>query len=266
MLACGGGFYPQQVIHEGRAPAPEVIREIVGGYLFALSTAPLGGDFEIAPFPGPFEEFDAYDDEEDGVEEIPMPPFPSPEWNTWEERRRREWDERGARFLAPRRTPHLRPVVLGRGMADLNGMFLRALSPDHDLEYRILCFAKVVEYVSLTAVKQKAHGEIRRRLMDGQVLAPDARFIEDLIQLVEAQREYRKDAEALRIAIREFADLAASLSATRNQIAHGKANYGATGRECPPDQMGAFVELLRKLSVQGIHWFAALPDSMRVVR
>ena len=193
----------------------------------------------------------------------------------------------------------LRPLILGSGMGDVYALFHRAASEHLDDEYRALCYVKIVEYVSMTVIKQKAHGEIRRRLADERSLVPDARYIEDLIQLVNAQREFRKDAEALRLTVLEVADpivlspkapaflpalrmyaqdaaekdreraldeLAAAMTATRNQIAHSKANYSLTGKECPPGQLPEFVGLLRLLGMQAIYWFGNIPDQMRVVR
>lgn len=283
---------------EGKPPTLDVVREIVAGFMFSVSTRFGGCAYQVTPFRDP----SGYEPDDDGEDDPRDPEPPSGDagaWDDWWQRRRDRREARRATFLVEREAARLRPVTVSAGMGDLLTLYNHGLSEERDEEYRVLCFAKVIEFVALTAVKQKAHAEIRKRLMDSRALAPDARFIEDLIQLVDAQRDYRKDAEALRLAVREFADLvtlaplatpalaslrafsqssgekdreralddlSAMISATRNQIVHGKANYTLTGRECPREQTGQFVRLMQTVAIQAVNWFGTVPESARVTR
>lgn len=288
----------------------EAVHEVTAAYLFALCVSVAGCDYVVTPF----RETEAFElagedsDWEAVIGEVgPLPAEGTPDdvavWyrqvDTVLANNRARETVVAKELLQRRREMRMRPAPLGPGMADVYALFHRGASGSIDDEYRVLCFAKVLEYVALTAVKQKSHGEIRKRLLDPRAIAPDARFIEDLIQLVDAQRNYRKDADALRLGVREFADpvtlallatpaltalkgctqstsdtdkekaldeLAGAISATRNQIAHGKANYTMTGKECPLDQLEAFVVLLRSVAMQAISWFAGVPETARVTR
>jgi hypothetical protein len=150
----------------------------------------------------------------------------------------------------------LRPLLLGKGMLELLKLYNRAVAASDD-EIKILYFAKVVEYVSQTVVRQRATEAIRTKLLSPRSLRPDAGFIAELQAVVEDQRDFRKDREAIKQTVitccevselsriappflsklraispsdrtreREeaLAELGYSLTATRNSIAHAKAN------------------------------------------
>jgi len=280
-----------EVRWEGNPPEIHDVREIVDAYLFTVCRS--GFDYQVSRFREVINDWEPEDWE--------LFTFSSAMKSSPGEHRDRAIELATTakdRLIEQLRTIRLRPLILGAGMGDVYALFHQAASENLDDDFRVLCYVKIVEYVSMTVIKQKAHGEIRRRLADERALVPDARYIEDLIQLVNAQRDFRKDAEALRITVQEVADpivlspkapaflpalrmcaqdatekdreraldeLAAAMTATRNQIAHSKANYSLTGKECPPEQLGEYVGLLRLLGVQAIYWFGNIPDRMRVV-
>ncbi len=67
-------------------------------------------------------------------------------------------------------------------------------------------------------------------------------------------------AETRSLALQE---LSAALSATRNEVAHAKANYDKKGQECPVDQHAQFAAMLRVLAQQAICWLADQSPEMR---
>jgi hypothetical protein len=281
-----------EVRWDGNPPELEDVREIVDAYLFTVCRS--GFDYKVSRFRELIDDWEPEDWEMFTFSTV-MNSSPGELRDCSIERATTAKDK----LIEQLRAIRLRPLILGAGMGDVYALFHRAAGEHLDDEYRALCYVKIVEYVSMTVIKQKAHGEIRRRLADERTLVPDAGYIEDLIQLVNAQREFRKDAEALRLTVLVVADpivlslkapaflpalrkcaqdaadkdreraldeLAAAMTATRNQIAHSKANYSLTGKECPPGQLAEFVGLLRLLGMQAIYWFGNIPDRMRVVR
>lgn len=191
----------------------------------------------------------------------------------------------------------MRPLLLGAGLPPLLHEFNKAdgaTEPD----YALLCFVKCIEYVSATVVRVRQYEDVRRRLLCKGALDPDAEFIDDLVSVVEENRVFAKDSEALRLAIEKCCDartlsplsrtcipslaslkidakqsdrqvamkeLAACFSATRNRIAHAKANYEATGKECPDEQLEQLVECARLAAEQCIRWFGDLAPKFRRV-
>ncbi len=166
----------------------------------------------------------------------------------------------------------------------------------HDAEISVLCFVKCIEFVSATVVRMKQYDDFRKRLLDPDALDPDAGFIDDLLSLAEENRIFMKDSEAVRLTVERCCELralipevpkflaaypgfkkgakaadkksalsefAASLSATRNRIAHAKSNYEMTGKECPDEQMGEFAKCARLAAEQCIRWYADLNPSLR---
>jgi hypothetical protein len=166
-----------------------------------------------------------------------------------------------------------------------------------NIEYKVIGFVKVIEFVSATVVRKAAHEKIRQRLMSPKALSPDAKFIDELMLLLEEHRENRPDHVALKLAVETCCDavelaneappsllkmkditgtseagdrrealheLAERLSATRNQLAHAKPNYDLTGKEVPKSELEAFCALARKAAAQCLHWFSGLPAHTRV--
>jgi hypothetical protein len=235
-------------------------RYLVEAYLFELSSS-VGLEFKVDSRPSLH-----YEDPEE------------PEW-------RMSYDAR------------LRPLLLGRGMPELLRLYNRATVATDD-EIRILYFTKVMEYVSQTVVRQKANEAIRAKLLSPRSLDPDATFVTELQAVVEKQRVFHKDREAVRQTAvvcceasdlsrvappflsklssvlptdspkkREdaLAELGASLYATRNQIAHAKANYKPVGEECPEEQLAAFAECAKVAAQQAVRWYHSAPEKVRVL-
>lgn len=194
-------------------------------------------------------------------------------------------------------TFRLRPLISGKGIKDACHLFNRAMSIEDD-ELRLFSLVKVIEFVAPTVVKKKANEQIRQRLLSADALNPDAEFIADLIKLIENNRESRKDAAALKLTIFEACDpiplaktapkclskisltdenikdadrkaaleeLSNCITATRNRIAHAKSNFKPTGKECPEEQLTSFVECVRLVTIQVIHWFATCPEELRIL-
>ena len=244
-----------------RSPVPlDTARYLADAYLFELSST-LGFEFK-----------------ED----------PRPTLENWE-----GYPEGGPRVSNAR----LRPLLLGKGMSDLLKLYNRAVAASDD-ETRILHFTKVVEYVSQTVVRQQATEAIRAKLLSPRSLSPDATFVAELQAVVEEQRVfYRNDREAIKQAViaccesselskvappflsklrglspsdkpkeREDAltQLGYSLSATRNAVAHAKANYEPTGEECPQGHLAAFAECAKLAAQQAVRWYHSRPEEVRV--
>lgn len=244
-----------------RLPIPrETARYVAEAYLFELSST-LGLEFQVAPRPSV--------EDEDFYSEGDL----------------RTFDVR------------LRPLLLGKGMPELLKLYNRALSAPDD-EVRILYFVKVIEYVSRTVVGQQATEAIRTKLLSARSLNPDAGFIAELQAIIEEQRAFRKDREAIKQAVmvcceaselvhvappflsklggvspsdsskkkeEALAEVGASLYATRNRIAHAKANYLPTGEECPEEQLAPFAECAKLAAQQAVRWYHSRPENTRIL-
>ncbi|HDZ3730317.1 TPA: hypothetical protein RSW61_001915 [Vibrio harveyi] len=172
-------------------------------------------------------------------------------------------------------------------------LYNKAMVCDDD-EVAILFYSKVIEFVSETVVRTKVTDEARKVLSSNRALTPDANFIKELQELFK-EHSYQKDSDSLKLAVQTcgyFRDLdgkvpefiksrvkselkkggvwgalgtlADSITATRNSIAHAKANYKITGKEIPEEQYDQLSELLRVLSQQCIRWYAAQSPLVRV--
>jgi len=194
-------------------------------------------------------------------------------------------------------TCRLRPLISGKGIKDVCHLFNRAMAVEDD-ELRLFSLVKVIEYIAPTIVRKKSNEQIRQRLLSADALNPDAEFIADLIKLIEYNRESRKDAAALKLTIFEACDpiplakiaptclskthlinenlndagrkaaleeLSNCITATRNRIAHAKSNFHPTGQECPQEQLTSFVDCVRLVTIQVIHWFATCPEELRIL-
>jgi hypothetical protein len=212
-----------------------------------------------------------------------------------------DWDEKTKNALeaaGAAQGGRLRPLLFGPGIHDLMVLFNEASSIDQ-VEYAVLGYTKVIEYVAATVVKQRAHQAIRTRLLSPAALRPDATFIEDFCALIEDQRTFQKDSEAIRLTIETCCDapqlasaapshlgslnavtdiskpeerrdglrkLAECISSTRNEIVHAKTNFTPKGSECPKDQLTALRDCLTIAAQQVIRWFSDVPESFRVLK
>lgn len=252
------GMFFVEVQHDAAAP-PATVDRLVEAFLFELCAS------EIFCAPREFYAIELYEeDDHDG------------------------FDKRGLK---------LRRLQIGKGLSELYSLFIEGCSA-HPAEYALIHFVKAMEYVSATVVRRTKHEAIRKRLSSKRALAPDAEFLDGLVQVVEEYKLLNKDSEMLKLTLQTCCDpyllacdgsprflptlqslrscnepklhnkaleeLASSLSATRNQLVHAKANYSPTGNECPRDQLMEFVVLARAASEQVIRWYANLADHIRV--
>jgi hypothetical protein len=203
-------------------------------------------------------------------------------------------DENVVELADGRRPIRLFPLSTGRGLFPLYKAFLEASNGALPVEYQILEYAKVLEYVSASVVRQDLHSSLMGALRDPRTLHPDADYLDDLTDIVEKNRlQNKRDAGALRLTLEKCTDhrsiartlpayvtakcksnatvedqiveFAKCVVATRNQIAHAKATYTPTGDEAPVDLQKALVLPLRLAALSSIRWFAALEERLRVV-
>lgn len=191
----------------------------------------------------------------------------------------------------------MRPLLFGIGIPAVLSLYNRAIAST-DWDVQILYFTKVIEHIAQTVVRQQATEAIRAKLMSRRALQPDASFIVELEALIEGQRTFKKDREAIKQTVAvccvatELATLAPvslkllksvtahskttevegaleafarMLYATRNEVAHAKTNYTPTGDECPQDQLHDLAGCARVAAEQAIRWYHACPEMSRVV-
>jgi len=209
------------------------------------------------------------------------------------------YDEEGSDvYLTSLDAVRLRPLMSGPGVANLLVLYERAIGREEDLEQHFVGFVKVMEYVSATVVNTERNAQIRKRLLSPRALSPDAAFIRDLSQLFETLRNFKKDAEALRLTIETCCDpvelapyaplkqralaaiteasaqperkkaldsLSATFSATRNMFSHAKANYTLTGEECPTAELKQLTQCARVAAQQCIRWFSHSDVTLRII-
>lgn len=191
-----------------------------------------------------------------------------------------------------------RPLKQGKGIVDLLAIYQAAIAHGDDAEYAFVNYAKVLEFVSATAIKLKGNALIRQKLMSPAALDPTATYIAELIGTVESLRAFKKDAEALKLTIetccdplelasvapdhlsvlkklesssttaereRALATLSATITATRNQLSHAKANYQLTGDEYPLGELDLFIPCIRIAAQQAVRWYSQTDPALRLV-
>lgn len=246
------------IAHDGKL-TPEAALDLVHAYLFELNSAH-GLALGLLPHPTAAEAAAA--DEHEGVDE------------------------------SDASSPRVRPLVFGFGLGPLLREFHRGVLAA-DPETAVVSFVKCIEYVSATVVRLKQYDDLRRRLEDRGALRPTATYMDGLMSLCEENRVFLKDKAALKLTVEKCCDavslapfspaclvprkprqkpaptslvlssLAGCLTATRNQLAHSKANYHPTGEECPSDQLHQLSECARRAAEQCIRWYAAQNPDLR---
>lgn len=201
-------------------------------------------------------------------------------------------------IYAPRVFNRLRPLMTGRGIGEVCNLYNQVIAAS-DPEFQILYATKVIEYVAQTVVRQKSYESLKLKLMSPNALSPDAQFLSELQAIAQKNaRTAEDDREAIKQTIvtccdaselarrapkflKEFhaktfttdattqraalAKLASVLYSTRNSIAHAKANYAATGQECPPEFLAAFAECAKATAQQAVRWFYTVSEENRIV-
>lgn len=190
------------------------------------------------------------------------------------------------------------PLLYGRGINEILSLYNKAKTtwePDH----KILCLAKVLEYISPTIAQEKLYESVRLKLSSPTVLSPTSDYINELGMIYNKnQSDISKDSELIRLAVITVADLgeiwddisfllkqgknkkfaelndlskhecleslATIIYDTRNEIAHAKANYAKKGTECPEKNKNQFSKALDRIAIRCIRWFAIQTEEKRV--
>lgn len=173
-------------------------------------------------------------------------------------------------------------------------IYNKAISVD-DIDYKILCFVKVLEYIAPTVVKEALNEDVIQKLSSLEKSSLNAKYVSELQALFKKYNKYdEKDSELIRFTIFKvvnfdeikdilpkficgnfksienrkneiLGNLAKTISNTRNQIAHAKANYQMKGNECPEEEKEKLIEILTIIARQCIRWFDRQPDYKKVL-
>ncbi|WP_291780229.1 hypothetical protein [Luteibacter sp.] len=193
------------------------------------------------------------------------------------------------------RAKKLRPLLLGQGLPAVLQEFNSGYGTNNS-EASLLSYVKCIEYVAATVVRERQYEDLRKRLLSRDALNPNADYMDGLLNLFEENRVLTRDAEALKLSVERCCDpvlmashapkclklltkispkssteerkaalseLATALTSSRNQLAHAKANYKPTGKECPPDQIGGLVACAKIAAEQCVRWYAARSPELR---
>lgn len=190
------------------------------------------------------------------------------------------------------------PLLYGRGIKEILSLYNKGritAEPEH----KILCFTKVLEYISPTIAQEQLYESVRLKLSSPTVLAPTSDFINELGTIYNKnQSDISKDSELIRLAVITVTDLgeiwddvsfllkqgknkkytelddpeklecleslATIIYDTRNEIAHAKANYVKKGTECPDENKHQFSKALDKIAIRCIRWFSIQAEDKRV--
>lgn len=186
------------------------------------------------------------------------------------------------------------PLLVNNGTDAAIQIYNKAISVD-DIDYKILCFVKVLEYIAPTVVKEALNEDVIRKLSSPRALSPNAKYISELQDLFKKYNRYdEKDSELIKLTVftvvnfdeikdilpkficgnfklienrkkEILGNLAKTISDTRNQIAHAKANYQMKGNECPEEEKEQLIEILTIIARQCIRWFDRQPDYKKVL-
>ncbi len=197
----------------------------------------------------------------------------------------------------------MRPLMFGKGITDIVNLFNKA-NCSVNIDLKIINLAKVLEYVSQTVIRLEKTERIQNKLNSNRVMKADADYIRELEKTFdEIKDKYTKDSDAIKATVKRCCDIediiddvpeymkkiyklkeellkdkvnrealinsaqdeiADSISDTRNQISHAKANYTIKGKECPEEYKEQFVIMLRKLAIQTIRWYSSIHEDQRI--
>lgn len=186
------------------------------------------------------------------------------------------------------------PLLTGDGIPELLKLYNETLDMK-SLDYQILSLTKIIEYIAPTVAKEQLINCVVQKLSCPQVLNPRAEYILKLQAIFDKHRnKCQKDSELIKMVVSTVIDLdeirddlpaflrinnklsdeqrskiidnlSTAISNTRNYIAHAKANYCNKDFECPEQEKGAFINILRIISRQCIRWFYHQPTNKRVL-
>ena len=198
----------------------------------------------------------------------------------------------------------LNSKLFTKGMSDIIKMFNQA--EGHNNDRAIVEYVKVIEYISATVIREKVTLEVQKKLSEPKVFKPNADYIKELGDIyLNNKKKFNVDSEMIKEAIKECCDieklskyapkfinklrnlnvelakdgankemlysqannvLAQSISDTRNNLSHAKANYDKKGLECPDSQKEEFIILLRNVCIHVIKWFYNTDESIRIIK
>ena len=93
------------------------------------------------------------------------------------------------------------PLIYGRGMNDIFTIYNNAKTT-YELDYKILGFTKVIEFIATTVANEKLYKAVRLKLTSPSVFAPNSAFINELGELYKKhQNDISKDSELIRLTI-----------------------------------------------------------------
>lgn len=188
------------------------------------------------------------------------------------------------------------PLIHGTGASEVLSLYNTAKTTA-DLDFKILGFTKVIEYIAPTISQKSLIENVTLKLTSLSIFNPTAKFIAELGGIYEKHRNTsNKDSELIKLSILTAVSLdeiwekvpnfikgkqtslpdeqnqvaflekiSDCVYNTRNEIAHAKANYDKKGNECPQKHKNEFCEMLDSIAVRCIRWFAIQPEDKRVV-
>lgn len=191
------------------------------------------------------------------------------------------------------------PLIRGKGIKEITELYNSAKITT-DIDYKILNFTKVIEFISPTIANEELYKSVSLKLTSPLVFAPTSEFMDELGNVYKKhQSDISKDSELIKLAIFtvvELSDiwelmpeyikpknvdsietmdeatketllenLASAIYDTRNEIAHAKANYRKKGKECAPRHKEQFSRMLDTIAIKCIRWFSMQSDDKRVV-
>jgi hypothetical protein len=188
------------------------------------------------------------------------------------------------------------PLMLSNGMEEIFFLYHKA-SCANEPENKIFGFAKVIEYISRTVVKEGTIEVVKNKLNSPRALTPDGNFILELETLYEEQQKFRKDKESIKLTIKTCCDVwalrdhvpkhlksfekltdkskkqqrekclddfAECFYATRSEYAHAKANYNRSGQECPQENLEQLAKCCQVAAQMVIRWYYDKDENSRI--
>jgi hypothetical protein len=97
------------------------------------------------------------------------------------------------------------PLLSGKGIPEVIKIYNKSISVN-DLDFKILCLTRVIEYVAPTVVREKINSDIIMKLKSPKIFNPDAEFVSELEATFENNKKFRTDKELLNLAIQTIVD------------------------------------------------------------
>jgi len=164
-----------------------------------------------------------------------------------------------------------------------------------DPELKLLSLYKVFEYFTPIVFSLEVNEALRKKLDSRKALSPDGNFLKSIFELSLGFDSRKNDKQLMRslfstcldmveltpllpISLRRAVeynakknilesyaqDIAETLVATRNQVAHAKSNYELTGKECPTKDIVEFNKFLKAAAAGVIRWYNRLPEHQKL--